>query len=101
MSAGRIIALLLCAGAVVLGLALCVLAQGGGVPFILFGTVIGASILFEGRYRGRGGDAAPSGPGWQATNETFRDDETGRMVQVWCNSQTGERRYVQGGKGAP
>ena len=101
MSAGRVIALALCAGAIALGLWLIVVAHGGGVPFIVFGAIIGGSIVFEGRYRGAKSDAAPSGPGWQATGEVFRDDETGRMVQVWCNTQTGERCYVQRDERAP
>lgn len=34
------------------------------------------------------------GPGWVATDERFLDDATGKLVRVWHEPATGERRYV-------
>jgi hypothetical protein len=38
--------------------------------------------------------AAPPGPDWQATEERFVDPETGRLVTVYFQPATGERRYI-------
>jgi hypothetical protein len=48
-------------------------------------------------YRGSGS----GGPGWQATQERFRDEESGNLVTVWFNPATGERRYVEQGAAPP
>jgi hypothetical protein len=34
------------------------------------------------------------GAGWVATDERFVDDATGKLVRVWLEPATGERRYV-------
>ncbi|MDE2303195.1 MAG: hypothetical protein KGK11_11620 [Sphingomonadales bacterium] len=60
-------------------------------PLVLGGLLL-ASTLFEGRYRRRGEGIA--GPGWEQTGETFRDEESGRWLDVWFNRQNGERRYL-------
>ena len=36
----------------------------------------------------------PPGPAWQATGERFIDPETGKLVDVYFDPHTGERRYV-------
>jgi hypothetical protein len=36
----------------------------------------------------------PPGVGWQRTQERFRDPKTDRVVVVFYNPKTGERRYV-------
>ena len=38
-------------------------------------------------------DRAP-GPDWQATSECFVDPETGKLVTVYFQPSTGERRYI-------
>ena len=38
----------------------------------------------------------PPGAGWVATNERFVDPESGKMVTVFYQPATGERRYVAG-----
>ena len=38
-------------------------------------------------------DRSP-GPGWVATDERFVDPETGKLVRVYHQPATGERRYV-------
>ena len=64
-------------------------------------ALLGAGLLVLGtlwervHYRG----SERGGGGWQATAERFHDDESGRLVTVWFNPATGERRYVeQGGR---
>jgi len=34
------------------------------------------------------------GPGWVATNERFIDPESGKVVTVFYQPSTGERRYI-------
>jgi hypothetical protein len=64
-------------------------------------ALAGAGLLVLGTlwerfyYRGSG----RGGAGFQATQERFLDEETGRLVTVWFNPATGERRYVD--QGAP
>ena len=36
----------------------------------------------------------PASSGWQLTDEKFVDPETGKLVTVWFDPGTGERRYV-------
>jgi len=36
----------------------------------------------------------PPGVGWQRTQERFRDPKSGRVIVVFYNPRTGERRYV-------
>lgn len=92
---GRWAAILLGATLTALGVALLLAGpHGPGVPPLLIGLMTLASVFFERRYRRAKADAAPSGPGWRATDETFRDEESGRWVRVWYNSASGERRYV-------
>jgi len=64
-------------------------------PFLLCAGLLAAGVFFE-RTLSRGG-GAPRGAGWAPTAERFRDDESGAMVTVWFNAQTGERRYVEDG----
>ncbi len=54
-----------------------------GTGPILLGAALLASGLFEGRYRRATDGHIPAGPGWERTGETFRDEESGRSVQVW------------------
>jgi hypothetical protein len=69
------------------------LLQPGTAP-ILLGAALVLSSLFEGRYRRVADTPAPQGPGWEKTGETFRDEESGKWVQVWFHAESGERRYV-------
>jgi len=62
------------------------------------GLAIWATLLLGGlaieRWRYKRLGATPPGAGWQATDERFVDPETGRLVTVYFNAATGERRYV-------
>jgi hypothetical protein len=45
--------------------------------------------------RGHGEDARPQ-PGWEPTNERFRDPRSGRIMRVWVDG-AGGRHYVPDG----
>jgi hypothetical protein len=66
-------------------------------------ALAGAGLLVAGtlweRFYYRGSERG--GAGWQATSERFLDDESGRLVTVWFNPATGERRYVDQGAAPP
>lgn len=70
------------------------------VPTILiFGAVILITAALEPIY-GRA-DGRPRGSSWRSTDERFVDPETGKLVTVWFDPQTGERRYVEESEAAP
>ena len=61
-------------------------------PLLIWGTILTVGVLFERwRYR-RIEDARASH--WQKTDERFIDPETGKIVEVYYDPATGERRYV-------
>jgi hypothetical protein len=57
-----------------------------------------AVLLFIGlaleRWRYKPLTSQAPGFGWAATDERFVDPETGKMVAVYFNAATGERRYI-------
>jgi len=63
-------------------------------PLVVWTGVMLGGILFE---RGRYGAARarPIGTGWRKTPERFIDSTSGRVMTVWFNATTGERRYVE------
>jgi hypothetical protein len=104
MSRGRIVLIAIGAGLILFGLMLqfrpdlaegllAPLRQPGAGP-ILLGAALVLSGLFDGRYRRMADARAPEGAGWEKTGETFRDEESGKWVQVWFHPQSGERRYT-------
>ncbi len=80
-------------------LAICGLALwkfGGGPVLLIFGLVAIVTGLLEpiyGRVIGR-----PPGGNWRRTDERFVDPASGKLVTVWYDPATGERRYVSDGK---
>lgn len=70
-------------------------------PEMLGPLILGALILigtvFEPHYRGSNQPNPPSSA-WERTQESFRDPETGEIVEVWYNKDNGERRYILPGK---
>jgi hypothetical protein len=65
------------------------------IPLAVWGVIFAGGVLIE---RWRYQPLADGRPGrdWQATPERFVDPETGRLVTVFLNPATGERRYVAG-----
>jgi hypothetical protein len=87
---GIALGLLIMAG----GLAL--LFYGGVAPAIVFtleGLVVVVGIAFE-RATYKAIEGAKPGAGWTRTPERFVDDASGRMVTVYVQPATGERKYV-------
>jgi hypothetical protein len=90
---------LLVLGSALLAASFATAATGGSVGAVLRlgipGLVLTGAILFE---RGRYKPNSPDRPGadWIATDERFLDPESGEIVTVFYQPQTGERRYVSG-----
>jgi hypothetical protein len=59
----------------------------------LWGVILIIGLLIE-RWRYQPLGARSPGPDWTATDERFVDPETGKLVTVYFNQATGERRYV-------
>jgi len=59
-------------------------------PLIWGGVLCVATLLERWRYRGQPGR---EGAIWEATDERFIDPETGKLMQVYYQPQSGERRY--------
>lgn len=77
------------------------LAEPGAWPMLIFAAVLVTGVVAE-RVHYRGGEDPARGGGiWQATDERFRDETSGRPVTVWFNPETGERRYVEAGETPP
>ena len=65
------------------------------IPLAIWGVIFAGGVLIERWRYQRLSDDRP-GSGWQTTPERFIDPETGRLVIVFLNPATGERRYVAG-----
>ena len=70
-------------------------AIGGGPVLLIVGLVAIVTAFLEPIY-GRAVGRAPAGD-WRPTDEKFVDPESGRLVTVWFDPATGERRYVADG----
>lgn len=66
---------------------------GGGPVVLILGILAFTTALLEPIY-GRA-SAKPASNNWRATGEKFVDPESGRLVTVWFDPETGERRYVE------
>ena len=60
-------------------------------PVLIWGAILFVGTLFE-RWR-YSANARREGEGWVATGERFIDPESGKLVQVYYQASTGERRY--------
>ena len=72
------------------------LFYGGAVPAFVFafeGVVIVIGVAFE-RVTYKALEPRPLAAGWNRTPERFVDDASGRMVTVYVQPATGERKYV-------
>jgi hypothetical protein len=79
--------------------ALCGLAVwewGGGPVLLIIGILMLVTALLERTYGNLAG--RPLGDNWRPTDEKFVDPESGRLVTVWFDPATGDRKYVSDGK---
>lgn len=86
-------------GAIVAVFGIVFWANGGGVVVPALGLLIMVTAALEPVYGGPG--RRPSGGSWRPTDERFVDPETGKLVTVWFNAGSGERRYVEDGPSPP
>lgn len=75
------------------GLALTVLTHGGGIGLIIIGALVMLSVVVERRYRRPGAPTQTPLHHFEPTRERFVDQESGRLLEVWVDPLTGERRY--------
>ncbi len=61
------------------------------LPPLIWGAVLCIATLRE-RWRYRENERR-DGAGWEATDERFIDPESGKLMQVFYQPTTGERRY--------
>jgi hypothetical protein len=76
-------------------LAVCGIApwtSGGGPVLLIVGALAIVTAALEPIY-GRALARPPSGD-WRPTDEKFVDPESGKLVTVWFDPATGQRRYV-------
>jgi hypothetical protein len=72
----------------------------GAWPMLIASTVLLLGTAGE-RFYYRGSENPAAAGSWEATAERFRDERSGRLVTVWFNPATGERRYVEAGETPP
>jgi hypothetical protein len=63
-------------------------------PAVVWLAIICVALAIERRHYGRALRDKP-GPEWEKTDELFLDNVSGKLVEVWYNASTGERRYVE------
>jgi uncharacterized membrane protein HdeD (DUF308 family) len=61
---------------------------------VCWGGLLIIAIAVE-RIRYKRLESQSPGPGWQRTTERFVDEETGAVVTVYVEPETGERAYVK------
>jgi hypothetical protein len=66
---------------------------GPAIIVFVWGVLLFIGLAFE-RWRYKPLRDERLGPQWSATDERFVDPETGRLVTVYFNQATGERRYI-------
>lgn len=84
------------------GAAITFLLQGP-LSVILWAGIVGTIFLLGGAFERiwyKKVASQPPGPGFVLTSERFVDPETGRLVDVYERPETGERAYVDSGKGS-
>ena len=90
MSGWRRLALLL--GAILVACGIALWLTGGGPFLLVFAAIVLVTALLEPIYGLANGK--PRGGGWRRTDERFLDPESGKLVTVWFDPASGERRYV-------
>jgi hypothetical protein len=68
-------------------------ADDAGWMLLILGAVVIVTVLLEPVY-GRATNR-PQGGAWRPTDEKFVDPETGKLLTVWFDPASGDRRYVE------
>ena len=84
-----LVVMALTAGLLLLGLML-----PGVIALASWATIAALALVFE-RYRYKAVVDAPSGPGWERTEERFIDPSSGETLTVYYQPATGKRAYVR------
>ncbi|MEO6153817.1 MAG: hypothetical protein ABIT09_02005 [Croceibacterium sp.] len=92
-SNARLVVFALGALALAAGVMLMMLTGGGGIGLTLIGAAVIASVALERRYGQPGAPTNVPLPHFEPTRERFVDHETDRLLEVWVDPLTGERRY--------
>jgi hypothetical protein len=62
--------------------------------FVFWGALLIVGTVYE-RVRYKPTDGRLPGAGWVRTDERFYDDESGKLITVYIQPETGERQYVE------
>jgi hypothetical protein len=80
------------AGVLLLVAGLALWVGTGTIGLLIVGAVVLLTALLERSYGSL--VRRPTGGDWRPTDERFVDPESGKLVTVWFDPSTGERRYV-------
>jgi hypothetical protein len=80
------------AGVLLLVAGLALWVGTGTIGLLIVGAVVLLTALLERSYGSL--VRRPTEGDWRPTDERFVDPESGKLVTVWFNPSTGERRYV-------
>lgn len=89
----------LVAGAVIFLCGVLLWRAGGGPIVLILAVLMLITAALEPIY-GRA-DGKPHGGDWRPTDERFVDPESGKLVTVWFDPQSGARRYVEDSETSP
>ena len=65
-----------------------------GIVIMIGGGAVLAGTLYE-RVQYKPALTAKPGPGWTRTGERFYDEQSGKLLTVYIQPETGERSYVE------
>ena len=66
------------------------------IAVVIIVVVLAILLVVSLRLRRHGESVAPD-PGWQRTDEVFRDPSSDRVMRVWIDGRDGSRHYVPNG----
>ena len=66
------------------------------IAVVIIVVALAILLIVSLRLRRHGESVAPD-PGWQRTDEVFRDPSSDRVMRVWIDGRDGSRHYVPDG----
>jgi hypothetical protein len=66
------------------------------IAVVIIVVALAILLIVSLRLRRHGESVAPD-PGWQRTDEVFRDPSSDRIMRVWIDGRDGSRHYVPDG----